>query len=140
MWDVIMYPKDEYEEWHRCNCLFGNCPSCGVQKLSLCLKEVIGSYSYIIHWCHFALETTMANNGQPLKKLTLVYKNTTSSEFIEYLQPKLQHFVKHNFVARWENKHFKQCIKYFPNNIVVSIVNFVKNYNFEVQNEVQNMH
>jgi hypothetical protein len=69
-----------------------------------------------------------------------VYKNTTSNEFIEYLQPKLQHFVKHNFIARWENKHFKQCIKYFPTNIVVSIVDFVENYNSKVQNKVQSMH
>jgi hypothetical protein len=45
----------------------------------------------------------------------------------------LQHFVKHNFVARWEDKHFKKCIKYFPANIVVSIVDFAENYSFEMQ-------
>ncbi len=129
-----MYLKGEYEEWHKCNCLFGNCLSCGVHKLSFCLKKVIRPYLDIIQWCHFALETTMAKNDRPLKKLTLVYKNTTSNEFIEYMQPKLQHFVKHNFIASWENKHFKQCIKYFPINIVVFIFDFVENYSFEVQN------
>jgi len=120
--------------------LFGNCPSCGVQKLSLCPKEVIKSYSDMIQWCYFALETTVAKNGWPLNKLTFVYKNMTSYEFIEYMQPKLQHFVKHNFVARWENKHFKRCIKYFPTNTMVSIVDFIENFSFEVQNEMQSMH
>ncbi len=57
------------------------------------------SYFDEIQWHHFALETTMARNGQSLKKLTLVYNTMMSDEFIEYLQPKLQHFVKHNFIA-----------------------------------------
>jgi hypothetical protein len=82
----------------------------------------------------------MSKNDQSLKKLTLVYKTTTSDEFIDYLKPKLQHFVKHNFVAWWENKQFKHSIKSFPTNKVVSIVDFAKNYTFEVQNEVQSMH
>ncbi len=37
-------------------------------------------------------------------------------------------------------KQFKQSIKYFPTNTIVSIVEFYKNYTLEVQNEVQNMH
>jgi hypothetical protein len=129
---MCFYLKGGYEEWHKCSYLFGDCPSCGVHKLSLCPKEIIGSQFDVIQWCHFALETTMAKNGRPPKKLTLVYKSTTSYDFIEYLQPKFQHFVKHNFVARWEDKHFKQCIKSFPTNIVVSMVDFAKKYSFEV--------
>jgi hypothetical protein len=34
-----------------------------------------------------------------LKKLTLVYKTTFLDEFIDYLKPKLQHFVWHKFVT-----------------------------------------
>jgi hypothetical protein len=75
-----------------------------------------------------------------LKKLTLLYKTRSVDEFIDYMKPKLQHFVRHNFVARWENKHFKNCIKFFPTNTMVSIVDFTENYSFEVQNEVQSMH
>jgi hypothetical protein len=135
MWEAIESCKGEYEKWHKCNCLFGDYPSCGVHKLSLCLEGIIGSHFNVIQWDLFALETTMAKNGQPLKKLTLVYKSTTSYEFIQYLQPKLQPFVKHNFVARWEDKHFKQCIKSFPTNTVVFVVEFAKKYSFKVENE-----
>jgi hypothetical protein len=79
----------------------------------------------------------MSKVGKALKKLTLVYKD----EFINYMKPKLQHFVRHNFaMARWEDKHFKQCIKSFLANTMVSIDDFVENYSFEVQNEVQSMH
>jgi hypothetical protein len=82
----------------------------------------------------------MARNGQTLKNLILVYKNTTSNEFINYFKPKLQQFAKHNFVVHWENKLLKKCIKSFPANIVVLMVDLVENYSFEVQNEMQNMH
>jgi hypothetical protein len=64
-----------------------------------CLFVQKKSYFDEIQWHHFALEIAMARNGQPLKNLTLVYKTMMSDEFIEYLQPKLQHFIKHNFVA-----------------------------------------
>ncbi len=75
-----------------------------------------------------------------LKKLTLVYKTRSIDEFIDYMKPKLQHFVGRNFVAKWEDKHFNNCIKSFPANTVVSIIDFIKNYTFEVQNKVQSMH
>ncbi len=72
--------------------------------------------------------------------MTLVYKKTTSNEMIDYLKPKFQHFVKHNFVVCWEDKQFKAYLKAFPNQSVVLVVDFVENYFFEIQNEVQNMH
>jgi hypothetical protein len=43
----------------------------------------------------------MSRTSKSLKKLTLVYKKTSSVEFVDYLKPKLQNFVRHNFVSRW---------------------------------------
>ncbi len=99
LWEAIMCPKDEYEKWHDYAHLFGNYPISGVEKLALCLKDVTGSLNDVMQWHQFPLETTMARNGQTLKKLILVYKTTTANDFINYLKPKLQHFVKHNFVG-----------------------------------------
>ncbi len=48
--------------------------------------------------------------------------------------------MKRNFVARWQDKHFKTCVKSFPIDYIVSIMDFVENYNFQVQNEVQSIH
>jgi len=45
------------------------------------------------------METTMSRVGKPLKKLSLIYKQIISNELVEYMKPKLQAFVKHNFVA-----------------------------------------
>jgi len=74
----------------------------------------------------------MSKVGKASKKLTLVYKNISSDEFIDYMKPKLQHFVRHNFMAKWEDKHFKNCIKHFLTNIMVFVVDFAANYSFEV--------
>ncbi len=53
----------------------------------------------------------------------------SSDEFIEYLQPKLKHFAKHNFVARWQDKHFKTCVKSISKDSIIYVVDFVENYN-----------
>jgi hypothetical protein len=81
----------------------------------------------------------MSKVGNASKKLTLVYKITSTNEFFDYMKLKLQHFVRHNFVAKWKDEHFKKCIKHFLANTMVYVVDFVENYSFEVQNEVQNM-
>jgi hypothetical protein len=43
-----MCPKGDYDKWQKHACLFGNCPMCGVHKLTLYLKEVIVSNSNVI--------------------------------------------------------------------------------------------
>ena len=47
------------------------------------------------------MKTITTQIGETQKKLALMYKSNTLVEFIKYLKPKLEFFVKHNFVARW---------------------------------------
>jgi hypothetical protein len=51
-----------------------------------------------------------------------------------YFKFKLQHFVKHNFVAQWEDKKFNAWLKSFPKDNIVLVVDFGENYSFEIQN------
>ncbi len=118
----------------------GECELCGVKNLPICLVEEEGSSTTIVKWKHFSMENIVTRSGEEKKNLKLVYKAIVSSELINYLKPKLQFFAYHNFVARWQDKMFKFCLQNFPNDIVVSIVDFVENYSFEVQNEMQSMH
>jgi hypothetical protein len=136
----IVRPKGDFDVWYKKECLYGICSTHGVGKFPFCSKELNGIDERPIQCKRCALEETISKNGKPLKKLTLAYKNTSLDEFIEYLKPKLQLFVRHNFVARWQDKHYNTCVKSFSINYIVSIVDFVENYNFEVQNEVQSMH
>jgi hypothetical protein len=132
--------KGEFEEWYKKKCLYGDWRTCGIKKLGFCPNELNGINEQLIEWTHHTLEKTTTKNGKFLKKLNLVFKKTTLDEFIDYLKPKLQHSVRHNFVARWQDQHLKACVKAIPLDSMVSKMDFVKNYSFQVQNEVHNIH
>lgn len=140
MWQILVCLKKDEDEWHHKKCLYGQHSDYGIKKIPLCLVECNGSNSTMVEWKRFSMETTMSKVEHPLKKLIFVYKKTNNEESIEYFKPKLQNFVKHNFVSRSQNKQFKAFFFSFPKNTIVFIVNFVENYSFEVQNEVQFMH
>ena len=40
--------------------------------------------------------------------MKLEYKETTIAELIEFLKPKLNFFVKHNFLATWQDEKFNK--------------------------------
>lgn len=105
VWESVVYPKEESMEWHNRACLYGKCRHYGVdRKLSFCLIELASTRFNLVEWKQFALEETRSKSGRLLEKMTFVYKKTTSNEMIDYLKPKLQHFVKHNFMVCWEDK------------------------------------
>jgi len=118
--------KGEFEEWYKKECLYGDWRACGIKKLGFCPNELNGINEQLVEWRCYTLEKTTTKNGNSLKKLNLVYKKTTSDEFTDYLKPKLQHFVRHNFVARWQDQHIKACVKAIPLNSIVFVVDFVK--------------
>ncbi len=59
---------------------------------------------------------------------------------MNYLQPNLQRFVTHNFIARWEDVHCRLNMDNFPLDSILSQIDFAENYSFEMQNEIQSMH
>jgi hypothetical protein len=111
--------------------VLGECELCGVENLPVSPIEE-GSSTAIVKWKHFSMEKIVTRSGEEKKKLKIVYKATFSSELIGYLKPELQFFAHHNFVVQWQDKMFKSCFQNFLDDTIVSIVDFAKNYNFEV--------
>lgn len=140
MWESILCPQDELLEWHRRNCFMGDCDSCGVDTMAICLIEEEGSSSAMVKWKQFSMEKIVIRKGEETKKLRLLYKSIVSSELMQYLKPKLQFFACHNFVASWQDKMFKPCLQNFTNDTIVLVIDFAINFSFEIQNEVQSMH
>ena len=103
LWKAILCLREEFSEWHKRWCLFGECDFCGVETLLVCLFKEDRILEQHIPWKWFAMETITSEKGETWKILALMYKSTTSDEFIQYLKPKLEFFVKHNFVARWQD-------------------------------------
>ncbi len=46
----------------------------------------------------------------------------------------------HNYIARWQDVHFKKAMSNVSNDMVISCIDFSKNYTMKIQNEIQNMH
>ncbi len=79
----------------------GDCDLCGVNNLPIYPIEGEGSSNAMVKWKHFCMEQIVTKSGEEKKKLKLIYKFIIFGELLEYLKPKLQFFVHHNFVARW---------------------------------------
>jgi hypothetical protein len=50
MWENIVCQKGEFMQWHKCECLLGECDKCGVNVLMLCPKEIEGFGDHVVAW------------------------------------------------------------------------------------------
>ena len=139
-WEQIVCPKGESEEFHKLECLMGSCSQCGVDSLQLCPNEEANA-AFKLKWRCFSYEVVGVNDdGEPRKRIQEVFMETSCVEFIDYLKPKLKEFVRHNFVARWQDVQCRVSMKELPADAILSHVDFAENYSFEIQNEIQSMH
>ncbi len=74
------------------------------------------------------------------KVLKLQYKDITTQVFLSYLKPRLHKFIRHNFVAHFQEKQYKTCFENFPPENCMFVIDFAKNYIFQNFNEIQEMH
>jgi hypothetical protein len=70
------------------------------------------------------------------KRIREVFKETPTSEFIAYLKPNLQKFIKHNFVTSWQDKQARLALLSLPAGTIISHEDFAENYLFAIQNEI----
>jgi hypothetical protein len=65
---------------------------------------------------------------------------TSTKKFLKYLRLKLTRFVAHNFVARWQDHQCYLAMENLLDDAILSYIDFVENYTFQMQNEIQSMH
>jgi hypothetical protein len=70
------------------------------------------------------------DEGRPKQGLKKPFKETFPSLFLDYLQPKLEAFVKHNFIARCQDTQMLLSMANFPTNTIFSHIDFVEIYTF----------
>jgi hypothetical protein len=52
----------------------------------------------------------------------------------------LQDFITHKYVAKWQDCQFKESLHSLLEDLVLSVIDFLENYTFARQNEVQEAH
>ena len=95
---------------------------------------------HIVKWKYFEYVTENIGKGLVCKRIKEVYKETCVAALVSEFKKQLGEFIPHNFRSYWQNSQFKECINNLPPNVMVSVIDFVENYTFKVQNEVQSMH
>ncbi len=70
----------------------------------------------------------------------LEHMQNQCSKYVDFMGSKLQQFVLHNFVATWQDCHYRLCMANQSPDYLVSYVDFAKNYSFMQLNEIQTHH
>ena len=140
LWESLQCPRPVDSVFHNKKCLCGLCGQCGTKRIALCPYEENENAS-ITFKVFVDVETgEVDEEGHTTKRKDLVVRNVGIKSFISLFRDKLTTFIKHNYTYRWQADQFKECLQNFPNDAVVSVVDFAENYSFKVQNEIQSMH
>lgn len=103
-WQSCVCPMEIGEIWHKRDCLLGTCAMCGVTRmLPTCPAEEFGDQ--IVKWRCYGDVVVGVNEhtGEEKKRIREQYNETTCADFFKYFKPKLQAFIRHNYVVRWQD-------------------------------------
>ena len=125
--------------WHKKTCLLGQCGDCGVErKLLLCLLETNPCLEELVSWQHYDKVVVRVNKEELSKKIvTWIYKEIAPVKVVECLRPLLHRFIKHNFVAQWQDAQARTSMSTIMDGQLIFHIDFSKNYTFQPQNDVQ---
>lgn len=111
LWEECVCKKGEYDQWHKLECVMGTCNECGIEKLPLCPAEVSASGGYLLRWkCFRYEEVGKTMDGKPRKRIKETFMETSPSVFLDYMRPKIKEFIKHSFVASWQDDACKEMM------------------------------
>lgn len=75
--------------------------------------------------------------GELRRRIREVHKETTTANFLLYMIPNVHKFIKHNYIAWWQDRQSSLALESIPDDVIISHVDFAENYGFKPQNEVQ---
>jgi hypothetical protein len=82
----------------------------------------------------------VGEDNREKKSSKVMYNETMPKDFFEYMKPKLKAFICQNYFTQWQNQQFHKDLEELPADIVLSCIDFSKNYNMKVQDEIQSMY
>jgi hypothetical protein len=72
--------------------------------------------------------------------LFIFFHQVKVCDFISEFRGKIQQYIKHVDMARWQDQQFKICRDTFPLGTILSVVDFAENYTLQPQNEIQSQY
>lgn len=94
-----------------------------------------------IQWKQFQYEVVGTDaEGRQKKRIKEVHLTTPFADFLGFFTPTVQHFIRHNFIAKWQTQQAKLLQACLQAGAVLTHIDFAENYSFEAQNEIQSMY
>ena len=125
--DSVLCPRGFEAIFHNYKCVMGISQDCGPSRFRWCLKE-LSSEILILVKLFETMDATLEGKVCYSKRKDLVRKSLKPRDLASPFLVSLGKFIKHNFIYSWQAHQFKTCIFDFPNDVVVSVVDFAENY------------
>ena len=111
--------------FHKLKCLMGECKDCGVTKFSLCpCKQEEATTTVLVQvFENIQVQTKQGTSKQKI----LAIKQVPLGEFTKSTKVYIKTFIKHNFTYKWQANQYRECLKMFPFDTIVSVVDFAEN-------------
>jgi hypothetical protein len=136
LWEHCMCSKlYDDQMWHMYDYLMGICDECGVDKLLLfCLLETDPNSEETVCWRKFEKVVVGVNPMTEKDKMRVrkQFKQTSPADFVSYLKSTVQSFIKHNFVARWQDEQAALAMSGLDLGTILSHIDYAENYTFQV--------
>ncbi len=95
-------------------------------------------------WCNGNLIKTFFMEKPELVKITMSYASNTRKQMpmcsLSIWGLSYRSFLVHNYVVWFHNEQYRFCLTTFPQDSILLVVDFAKNYTFQEFNENQYMH
>ena len=135
-------PKQEGKCYNEKDCLYRECPHCGVVNFETYHQEEDQSVNApLVKWEKFEYVVCGKDtNGKDKKRLRIVSKETSPGEMFKYFKSLLQGFPAHQFRASWQHQQFKELMGKLPLHHACCIHDYSENYSCRYQKEVQSLY
>lgn len=157
-WELALCPKPEGSEYHRADCIFGRCATCGTREsLTSCslfrwLEEEVdesAGQAYQTQVSYFGKMDIIGSDGQPVRdeegkiktKVGLIQKEMGPNQLAKHFHNLvLLKLPPHQFRALWQWQQFQSMREELPLGQAVVVMDFSENHALICDGEVQSCH
>ncbi|CAG2246971.1 unnamed protein product [Mytilus edulis] len=131
-------PKPNGALYHKRECIYRDCSSCGVSMLNELVNQVCDE-KCTLTW--YKWDTITRKDGTKItSKKGLKCLTGSGSELIAELKKELTELSIHLFVATWQHRQFSHITSNLQPQMVVMVLDFGQNYTCFYQDEAQSAH
>lgn len=132
----LLCVREDGDSYHKMACVEGKCVDCGSLAKFPSL-DVDFPEDEVVSWQRYDYHTYTAQSGATSRRLQLTPHSGPRLPFVSTFRAAIYPYIAHAHGAKWQDRQFRACLATFPIGVVVSVVDFVENYTFTPQNEIQ---